>query len=123
MSSTTTVQNNVRTFTNGSSALDAYVCVKITSDGTIALSESNLEPVVGFTTQPVAANEAASISLLYGGGTTFATASKSIDAGDIVYNTTGGKITDASSTTKVGVALESASADGDVIEILAQSYV
>lgn len=121
--SATTVSNSTRTFVNGSSALDAYVVVKLTSDGTIAVSESALEPVVGFTTKPVAANEAATISLILGGGTSYGIASKDIAVGDIVYNTTGGKLTDAGSTTKVGIALSSGASDGDVIEVLAISAV
>lgn len=116
--SATTVSNATRTFTNGSGALGAYILVKVASDGTLAASDSSDDPVVGFTTTPAAASESTTVSLMHGGGTSFATASKAIAIGDLVYNTTGGKLTDASGTEKIGVALSAAAADGDVFEVL-----
>ncbi len=116
--SATTVSNSNRTFVNGSSALGAYILVKVASDGTLSASDASADPVVGFTTSPAAASEATTVSLIHGGGTSFAIASKDIAIGDLVYNTTGGKLTDASGTEKIGVALSAAASDGDVIEVL-----
>lgn len=116
--SATTVSNSTRTFTNGSGALGAYILVKVASDGTLSASSASDDPVVGFTTTAVAANESATVSLMHGGGTSFGVASKAIAIGDLVYNTTGGELTDASGTEKIGVALSAASGADEVIEVL-----
>ena len=122
--SSTTVKNNTRTFINGSSALDPYILVKVASDGTLATSATTNEPVVGFTTEAVAANEATSVSLLFGGGTSFGTAAKALAIGTILFNETGGKLSDdASGHGKVGIALSASAADGDIIEVLALSAI
>ena len=117
--SATTIKNNKRTFVAGE-AIDAYLVVVLGSSESVtkAGGASASESVVGLTTSSVANADSTGISLIKGGATAFATASKAIDAGEAVYTAASGKITDDSSTgTLVGLALEGASADGDVIEI------
>jgi len=116
--SATTVQNNSRTFVAGE-ALDAYLLVKVESDGTvIKATASASEPKVGFTIAPAASGEAATISLTHGGGTSYATASEALSIGDIVYGDAAGKLSaSGSSGDVIGITLTAATADGDVIEV------
>ena len=118
MSSSTTVQNSIRSFKAGE-ALDEYLVVKIEADGDVVKADGTSGlPVVGVTTRGADNNETTPIALINGGGTAYVTASEAIAAGDIVFTTTGGKVEKSSaSTTRVGVALEAAADDGDVIEI------
>jgi hypothetical protein len=116
--SATTVQNNTRTFVAGE-ALDAYLLVKVQSNGTVVkATDTAAEPKVGFTVSPVASGEAATISLTHGGGTSYATAAEALSIGDIVYGDAAGKLSaSGSSGDKVGITLTAATADGDVIEV------
>jgi len=116
--SATTIQNNTRTFVAGE-ALDAYLLVKVESNGTvIKATELADEPVVGFTVQPSASGEATAISLTHGGGTSYGTASEAIAIGGTVYAAAGGKLaTTGLNSARAGLALTAATADGDVIEV------
>ena len=116
--SATTVSNSTRSFGAGE-ALSPYLLVKVEADGDVVkCGAASDQPVVGLTTTSAANNEATTISLVNGGGTAYATASEAITAGEFVYTAADGKITSSVVLhTKVGVALESSAADGDVIEI------
>lgn len=117
MSSSTTVQNSLRSF-NAGEALTEYLCVKVESDGDVVKAGAATDlPIVGFTTRGADSGETTPIALINGGGTVYATAAKAIAAGDLVFTAASGKITDATTTTKIGIALETAADDGDVIEI------
>lgn len=118
MSSSTTVSNSIRSFKAGE-ALDEYLVVKIESDGDVVKAETGtLLPVVGVTTRGAADGETTPISLINGGGTAYVTASEAIAAGDNVFTHTDGKVeTSLANATRIGVALEAAADDGDVIEI------
>jgi len=118
MSSSTTVQNSIRSFKAGE-ALDEYLVVKIESDGDVVKAETGtLLPVVGVTTRGAASGETTPIALINGGGTAYVTASEAIAAGDNVFTHTGGKVEKSlANATRIGVALEAAADDGDVIEI------
>ena len=116
--SATTVQNNTRTFVAGE-ALEAYLLVKVESDGTVIKATATAaEPKVGFTVEPVASGSAATISLTHGGGTSYGIAAEALTIGDIVYGDAAGKLSaSGSSGDKVGITLTAATADGDVIEV------
>lgn len=117
--SATTVQNTTRSFV-ASEAIDAYLLVKVQSAGTIVKATATAaEPKIGYTVAPVASGEAATISLIHGGGSAFATAAEALSIGDIVYGDASGKVSaSGSSGDKVGITLTVATADGDVIEVL-----
>ena len=117
--SATTVQNNTRTFV-ADEALDAYLVVFVQSDGTVVKATGGEnEPKVGFTIAPAASGEAASISLIHGGGTSYGLASEAITIGDIVFAVAGGKIgLLGGNLARVGIALTAATADGDVVEVI-----
>jgi hypothetical protein len=116
--SATIVQNSQRTFVAGE-ALSSYLLVKVEADGhVVKAGDSATESLVGVTTTSADNGGATTISLVNGGGTAYATASEGIDAGDAVYTAASGKIASSVTTgTKVGIALDTAAADGDIIEI------
>lgn len=117
--STTTIDNTSRTFV-AAEAIGAYLLVKVDSSGLIETATATAaEPKVGYTTTSVTLGEAANVSLIHGGGSSFATAAEALSIGDIVYGDAGGKVSaSGSSGDKVGVTLTAATADGDVIEVL-----
>jgi len=117
--STTTIDNTSRTFV-AAEAIGAYLLVKVDSSGLIETATATAaEPKVGYTTTAVTLGEAANVSLIHGGGSSFATAAEALSIGDFVYGDAGGKVSaSGSSGDKVGVTLTAATADGDVIEVL-----
>lgn len=117
--SATTIQNTTRTFI-AAEAIGAYILVKVDSSGLAETATATAaEPKVGYTTASVTLGEAANISLIHGGGSSFATASEALSIGDIVYGDANGKVSaSGSSGDKVGVTLTAATADGDVVEVL-----
>ena len=116
--SATTIQNNSRTFVAGE-ALDAYLLVKVETNGTVTkATAASSEAKVGFTIAPAASGEAASISLSHGGGTSYGIASEALAIGDKVFGDAGGKLAAAGGAGDlVGITLTAATADGDVVEV------
>ena len=118
--SATTVKNNTRTFVAGE-ALDAYMLVDIESDGSvIKASETSVGTQIGYTVAPAASGEATTISLLVGGGTSYAIAEGAVVIGSVIYSAAGGKVNATGvGPQRVGLAVSAATADGDVIEVIA----
>ena len=116
--SATTITNNTRTFVAGE-ALDAYLLVKVQSDGTVVkATAASSEAKVGFTVAPVASGEASGVSLSHGGGTSYGIASEALAIGDKVFGDAGGKLAAAGGAGDlVGITLTAATADGDVVEV------
>ncbi len=116
--SATIVQNSQRTFVAGE-ALNPYLLVKVEADGHVVKAGGVADqPIVGLTTTASVNAGATTISLVNGGGTAYATANEAIAAGDLVYTAADGKITSSVvDHTRIGIALEASSADGDIIEI------
>ena len=117
--------NQVRTFTTGAVALAAYVRVKLTS-GLLVVAGVG-DAAIGVTLAPSAISAPASVRLANGYGTALMVAGAAITTGAEVYGIAGGKVDDAVAATgpgaPVGVALEAATADGDVIEVLLRGSV
>jgi hypothetical protein len=115
------ILNQVRTFTTGTVALAAYVRVKQHTDGTLLVAGAG-ERAIGITLAPSAIGALASVRLLNGYGTSFMLCSAATAAYAAVYGVAAGKIDDAVAATNAGAplgfALEAATADGDVIEVL-----
>jgi len=118
--SATTVKNNTRTFVAGE-ALDAYMLVDIESDGSVTkASETSVGTQIGYTVAPAASGEAASISLVVGGGTSYAIADDAVAIGAVIYSAAGGKVSATGvGAQRIGLAVSAATADGDVIEVIA----
>ena len=116
----TTSQASGRTFQATAVAIPAYSLVTLDSSGTISVSGDNAtEQIIGVTTEDVAAsgygnvqllNAGCTIEVLCGGNTIAVAATCYVDGA--------GKVGTDSSNTKIGVALQASSADGDVIELL-----
>ncbi len=93
-----------------------YYAVKVDSNGKIALCSSAGEFVTGILQNKPVAAEAAQVQH---SGTTKAVAGAAITAGARVMTNASGKVITLATSASIacGVALESAGADGDIIEI------
>jgi hypothetical protein len=105
----------VRSFT-ADAAITKNRVVKITSTG-VDVATADTDKVIGVSTLTVATGDQCPVQL---SGTCKITASAAISAGDLVVATTGGKIATTTTDKKrvIGTALEAATADGDLIEVL-----
>lgn len=114
------ILDQIRTFTTGATALAAYVRVKLSS-GLLVVAGAG-ESGIGVTVAPSAVGTAAAVRLFNGHGTAFMLAGAAIAADAAVRGIADGKIDDAIPATNagapLGIALEDATADGDVIEVL-----
>ena len=116
----TTSQDSGRTFQATGVAIAAYSLVTLDSSGTIAASGDNAtEQIIGVTTADIAASGYGNVQLLNAGGTIEVLAGgNTIAVADTVYIDGSGKVGDDTSNTKIGIALQASSTDGDVIELL-----
>lgn len=116
----TTHNESGRTFQATGVAIAAYSLVTFDSSGTIAASGDNAtEQIVGVTTEDIEASGYGNVQLLNAGGTIEVLAGgNTIAVADTCYIDGSGKVGTDSSNTKIGVALQASSADGDVIELL-----
>ncbi len=104
-----------RTFLNGSSAIDAYLRVKLDNNGKLAVAGAT-DAAIGVTTEYIPASGYGTVKLFTGPGTFLVTAGGSINKGARLYPAASGKVA-ASGTTAIDlVAIDAASANGDVIE-------
>lgn len=106
----------VRAFTAGA-ALALYLRAALLSTGKLALAGAGEIGVGTIETQSFADGDACSVRLLTAQGTRKVVANAAITAGALVYAAASGKV-GPTGTICLGEALEAATADGDVIEIL-----
>lgn len=116
----TTKNTSGRTFQATAVAIPAYSLVTVDSNGLISASGDNAtEQIIGVTTEDVAASGYGNVQLLNAGGTIEVLAGgNTIAVAATVYIDGSGKVGTDSSNTKIGVALQASSADGDVIEVI-----
>ena len=97
-------------------AVTAYNVIKVTSTG-CDVATGATDKIIGVAQATCAAAEQAVVRF---GGTSKVIASAAVSAGDRVTATTSGKVvtTVTDHQTIVGMALEAAAADGDIIEVL-----
>lgn len=114
-------ETGVMTFT-ADVALAARRRVKIKSATTTTPPEVEYagagEQHVGITEFAAAADELIGVRLRNAPGSRLATASEALAKGAAIYGAANGKVADTASGTALGVALEAAGADDDIIEIL-----
>lgn len=107
---------DIKTFTAGA-ALEAYRRVKLDGSGNVIYAGAG-EECIGVTTDKVASGNMVAVALRSSGRSFKAVAAGAVTAGAVIYGAANGKVDDAASGTAQGTALEAATADGDVIEVL-----
>lgn len=99
-------------------ALEAYRRVKLNSSGRVVYADAG-EEFIGFTTNKVASGELVSVALRSAARTYKAVAAEAFALGATLYGANDGKVQDTASGSAQAIALEAATADGDVVEIWA----
>jgi hypothetical protein len=100
-------------------AVEAYRLVKLTAGSGTAVEKSGAgEAPIGITESAAAIGAQVSVALKSSTRSYKATASKAIAVGAALYAAADGKVSDAANGTSVGTALEEATANNDVIEVL-----
>lgn len=117
------VDVNVKGF-EADEAIALYARVKLDSDGKITNAGLADKEIGTAQQEAFAAGDIVSVKLRSGSGTHKMIASEALAAGAVVYTEASGKVQDTAQATSfiVGTALEAASADGDVIEVLYNAH-
>jgi len=103
-------------------AIAQHLRVKLDSDGRVTVAGLT-DKGIGTATRPTfAAGEELTVALNTKPGTQKMVAIEAVAAGATLYSEAGGKVQDTAAATAfpVGIAMESADADGDVIEVMPQ---
>jgi len=110
-------ENNTgyKAFTATAVAIAAYIRVKVDSAGLISVAGA-AENAIGVTTEAIAASGTGTVKLFSAPGTYLMTTGAAIARGARLFPIAAGKVDDAGTTSLNLVALEAATADGDVIE-------
>ena len=103
-------------------AIAQYARVKLDSDGKVTTAGLTDKGIGTATRATFAAGELVDVALNTKPGTQKMIAVEALAAGAAVYSEADGKVQDTAQATafQVGVALEAATADGDVIEVMPQ---
>jgi predicted RecA/RadA family phage recombinase len=114
-------ENGRKAFINGGTALARYTRVKLSSGVLAAAVLADKE--IGVLMERVEANQYGDVLLRTSSGTTPMIAAAPITAGATVFTAAAGKVSNTGTGAfQVGVALEAATADGDIIEVLRNSH-
>jgi hypothetical protein len=94
-----------------------YHIVKMSAGNTVNIGDANCNGIGILQNKPSAANEAATVAI---GGTSKMVAGEAIAVGKMITCKSDGhgEVADAAAEFVIGMALEAASADGDIIEVL-----
>lgn len=111
--------NNCKTFT-ADEAIAVHLRVKLDSDGRVTVAGLADKEIGTAMTPAFAAGDQVTVKLRTGSGTHKMVAIEALAIGATVYTEANGKVQDTAQATsfQVGTALEAATADGDVIEVL-----
>lgn len=115
LANTTANSSGYRTFQATAAAIVMGKRVKVDSNGLISVAAA-AEAAVGVTVEDVAASGYGTVKLWNAGGTFIIWANAAITRGAQLYPTASGGIDDAGTTALPLVALEAATAQGDLIE-------
>ncbi len=115
-----------KAFTVGIGGVYANRLVKLAS-GTVVLNTATAtDDPIGVSLRDGSAADVVSVELINTGGTIEMTAAGAITSGAVVYAAASGKVqalpAAAATYLKIGIALEAASADGSIIEVLPYDY-
>ena len=117
------VSGSEKTFT-ADEAIGVHVRVKLDSDGRVTIA-GLADKEIGTTVTPAfAAGDSVTVRLRTAQGTHKMIAIEALAVGAIVYTEAAGKVQDTAASTsfQVGIALEAAAADGDIIEVLYNAH-
>jgi hypothetical protein len=112
---TTENTTGFRTFQATAAAIAQAIRVKVDSNGLISAAGAT-DAAIGVTIEAVAASGYGNVKLFNAPGTFLVTAGAAITRGAVLYPLASGKVDDAGTTVMGLVALEAATADGDIIE-------
>lgn len=112
------VNTATKAFTVGA-AIGKHVLVKLAS-GKVEIAGLADEPIGTLEDESFADGDIRSVRLLSAEGTIKCVADDTFNNGAVVYGQEAGKIDDVStsSAVRVGIALETSTADGDIIEVM-----
>lgn len=116
------VDSNTKAFT-ASGTIKQYARVTLVSGGTITEAGLAVKDI-GTAMQPAVSGETISVRLRTASGTHKMIAVEALAAGATLYTEAAGKVQDTAETTafQIGTALEAATADGDIIEVLYNAH-
>lgn len=114
MPTTTENMTGIMTFQATAAALAQAIRVKVDSNGLISVAGAT-DASIGVTTEAIAASGYGSVKLFNATGTFLVTAGAAITRGAQLYPLAAGKVDDTGTTALPLVALEAATADGDII--------
>lgn len=105
-------------------AIAQYARVKLDADGKITVAGLAEKEIGTATREAFAAGDVIDVKLRTAGGTHKMIAIEAMAIGATVYTETAGKVQDTAQATafQLGTALEAATADGDVIEVLYNAH-
>ena len=116
------VDTNCKTF-EADEAVAQYLRVKLDGDGKVTTAGITDKEVGSATREAYASGDQIAVKLRTGAGTHKLVASAALTVGDTVYTAASGKIGASASTAyELGIALETSTADGDVIEVLYNAH-
>ena len=119
------IENGKKTFVAGA-AVSAKRLVQLFGREVIHNTEDAADDPIGITEYACASGDAVAIRLLNDSGSFEATTAGAFSEGDDVYAAADGKVQGlpavAGDYRKIGKALEDATADGDIVEILPYNY-
>tara|TARA_R110000868_G_scaffold403615_1_gene681062 strand:+ start:152 stop:910 length:759 start_codon:yes stop_codon:yes gene_type:complete len=109
------VETNLKAFTAGA-AIDQYLRVKVSS-GVLQVATAADQALGTVEVESFASGDIVPVRLYSAVGSRKMVASVAITAGNLVYSAAGGKVA-ATGTVVEGIALETSTADGDIIEVM-----
>lgn len=104
------------TFTAGE-ALEKFRLVKLSAARTVVYADAADEPI-GRTMAPAASGDPVTVAALNKEGTFKMVASEAFAVNAQLYTAADGKVADTASANQVGIALEAASGNNSVVEVL-----
>lgn len=112
-------ESNTRTF-EASETIPANRLVKLDAAGTVSIADITTTPIGVSPSTQTASGDELSVRLLNSGGTIDMVADAAVTKGATIYGQNDGKIDDdsAGGAIQVGVALQAATGDGSIIEVL-----
>lgn len=117
------VDTNTRTFT-ASAAISQFALVTLANTGKIASTGLAERPIGVAMTAAFADGDEISVKLLNGSGSFKGIAKEALAVAAVLYTEAAGKLQDTAEATSlpVGIALEAATAENDIIEFLPLHY-